>query len=198
MRRLVVSLLFFIALGCAPLMMVAPESFVRRPAGVAFLSVPKPDGTGRCVAASVAPNLFVSAAHCYGGGMRLDGRPAQLFKINEASDLMLLTAKLNLEPFVLGRRPVWGQKIFVLGHIGDGIPILEGWVMDPAMIVPVYPTLKARYSGVLRYGGLSGAPIVNIRGELIGVHLCGAEGAPFSCGALYDDLVEMFDRFVTR
>lgn len=137
---------------------------------------------GSCTAFSIddTRQLYLTAAHCYGPELRLDGEPAGVMFLDDASDLMVLLA-----PHAMTRAPL---RPDVDAHMGDaalGAGYAYGWPLAQvrtghvaAAPVRIFDqSLGALLSGVWLVvdfpfvGGMSGGPLVNGRGRVVGVML---------------------------
>lgn len=128
---------------------------------------------GDCTAFNIneAAYLFVTAAHCNGIDVKVEGHAVGIVLIDEKNDVMLLQVpglkrkalKHITTPVRRGEAVAsfgfaygWSQPMLRVGHVG--IPILQTKQMGN------------RYLTMFSFGdikGMSGGPVVNIKGEVV-------------------------------
>ena len=121
-----------------------------------------------CAGFVVQPELVLSADHCYAENLRVDGLVAIELGHGLESDLTLLRViGLRKEPVTFSTTPIAvGKEIMAYGHAyGATQPILR------AGNVAAHDT-KHYYTIIFDktyIGGMSGAPVVNTSGDVVGI-----------------------------
>jgi S1-C subfamily serine protease len=121
------------------------------------------EGEGRCSGVIYQTNLIITARHCKGDEMWVDGVPAKVLR-ESTEDLLLLEAETGpYEPLKLNTRPVIGDKVFSVSNYHEYKSIVS--------IGRIMRIEKDRiFSDVLCVPGVSGSALYNRRGELIGIN----------------------------
>lgn len=83
---------------------------------------------GTCSGVMIAPKLYLTAAHCQGTNMNVEGVPATLVKVDKDKDLMLLEVDLGCPCIpVAAVDPAIDTPIMVIGFpLGVGEYLTEG------------------------------------------------------------------------
>jgi S1-C subfamily serine protease len=121
----------------------------------------KPD-SGVCSSFSVAKNEFLTAAHCVTPVMRIGGKEISGISMDRHVDLALVRVPdLDLPPLKLAKVVTLGEKLVSFGWgygsmkigVNSVSEMVDGEVVAWGAYVP----------------GMSGGPVVNMRGELVSV-----------------------------
>ena len=140
-----------------------------------------------CTGFQIAPNRMLTAAHCIGNlSMEGDGKVAHVLKADTNLDLALVKLDLKRPSLVLRDRPVarfeelsgigyaWGwnkltvlkQRAIILNHsVGQGAPV--GTIVQGGYI-----------------SGMSGGPVVDAQGRVVGIIQRSHEGTGYGVGTL--------------
>lgn len=172
MKTLVAGLMAFALLGCTPQMPVNHTVSDLREATYLLQS-----DEGLCTAVFIKPQVALTAAHCDGTNLTIEGVKATVVKKNEAADLMLLYVPMNSKYIpVAAARPALDSKVVTVGNpVALGEIITEGRVQGDAPIPtdPEFPqTVKDRLAHYMIITspiapGNSGGPVfvMNAKGE---------------------------------
>jgi hypothetical protein len=125
-------------------------------------------GGGTCSGTMIAPDVLLSAAHCFDDGSTLlvvGGMPVNVLSIQrDGADHAWVTLDTNFQHYVtVGETPEQGDEIFIYGNPNAERDLLRrGYVVGTSRQGYLY--LDARISH-----GDSGAGVFNENGELVGV-----------------------------
>ena len=152
-------------------------------ASVVRIDVTKEEGHGVCTGFVIAKQRVLTAAHC-AGAIQVDGVPATVLKVDGNSDLLLLKADTKKAPLVFNDVDVW--RFEPLTAIGYGL----GWkqltilhvtvaivAQSPEEGYPVDIVVQTEY-----VHGMSGGPVVDADGKIVGIVQAGEEGLGFGVG----------------
>ncbi len=135
---------------------------------------------------NVEKKYILTAAHCDGHKVRIDGTPSYKIFKDERKDLMVLRGTLDMGPALkLAREnPAIGTSVASMGF-GFGLeqPMFRVGNVSHARIEieelsGPFVMIDANY-----IGGQSGGPVVNVAGELVSIVQRGAAGLGFGVGA---------------
>jgi hypothetical protein len=141
---------------------------------------------GSCSGEVVAPRRVLTAAHCLGDALVIEGQSARPIAIDEYQDLLLLDAVTVRPALTLRAEPV--ARFEPLTAIGFA------WGWTKAMILQVFPVLvhfspdeDTMAPGIFvqgQYiGGMSGGPVVDQNGQQVGIVQQGNQGVGYGVGA---------------
>ena len=136
---------------------------------------------GSCSGFVVAPHRVMTADHCVGESMKSDGVEATVVKEDEGHDLALLDVPTDRP--ILGFQDTPVVQFQQLTAIGHGFGWLQLTVLRvTVMLVAVSPTADY-FDGILVQGGyihgMSGGPVVDDSGLIVGIVQQVNEGAGF-------------------
>lgn len=185
LKRILISLLTLITFSCVhakPVLTPAPPAALSNIALVnqALQSVGHLTGTmteeGQtdkygCTAFSIDVRKFMTAAHCIGDNMMLDGHPATVITKDETADLAVIIADEVMPALHLRQAPLVRQEAVVA--LGYGY----SWK---------YPTITHHYVMILNFtpetdmvpgvwfsggfiGGMSGGPVLDLTGHVVSI-----------------------------
>lgn len=149
---------------------------------------------GQCSAFSVnLSGLWVTAAHCVGGIMVLyDGdkqHPAVMRKLDVEHDLALLQSPLQRVGIPLGAAPVKYDPLYALGYGLDSTELFIGEGRSYGIFaLPAAGEGKKLYSNINTMPGMSGGPVVDVSGALVGVNQVRSGAAGLSGSVDYAEL----------
>jgi S1-C subfamily serine protease len=115
---------------------------------------------GTCSGAMIAPNKYLTNAHCYGENMQVDGKTAVVIKKDEDKDLMLLLVDKECPcvPVATSDLPI-DTPIYVIGFpLGISEYITEGRLQNFAP----FPYNHLRLVSAPIIFGNSGGPVVAV------------------------------------
>jgi S1-C subfamily serine protease len=156
------------------------------------LEVVMPQGIASCSAVSIAPSLLLTAAHCDGYAIRIDGKEAKVLKIDQTHDLMLLYAPIACPCVPVSSQPaVKGTELVTVGYpyglfVGFVQTLTKGVVQGFVRGVKEYET--DRFTGFMMAtlpiaGGNSGGGIFamfNGKWYVVSIVSMGADGISIS------------------
>lgn len=139
-----------------------------------------------CTGEVIDQDRVLTAGHCAGDAMTADGQPAKLLKVDEHADLALLETATH-KPFLhFSHSHV--KRFDTLTAIGYAFGINVITVLDvKAFLFDITPPWEAADEksapGMLMQnsviGGMSGGPIVNQKGQQVGIVQQGGEGISY-------------------
>lgn len=176
-RLTLVALLSVLFLG-QPCLASSPWSRVAEAVGrsIAHLTDMSEEGTGHCTAFAISQrkSLYLTAAHCFGMNLALDGEIASVVFKDEATDLMVLQATgLDKPALTMAEEgPPQGTPIAALGYgFGLAFPMLRtGVVAIPEVVIPAISPDSAFMVANFGYiQGMSGGPVVDATGHVVSI-----------------------------
>lgn len=140
-------------------------------ASIVRIEITHEDGKGVCTGFVVAVDRVQTAAHCLGDVMTADGEDATVVAIDPSLDLMLLKATTHKPALRFADKApeVYSQVV--------GIGYAQGFTRVIALFAMVelhdYAPGEGIAPGLIVVGpwihGMSGGPVVNLRGEVVGI-----------------------------
>lgn len=137
-----------------------------------------------CSGEVIAPNRVLTAAHCVGENMLSDGVKAVALKIDKKTDLALLVT-LTDKPALTFRNedPIRFESLTAVGY-AFGMEKLTALSVR-VLIVSVAP-FDDMVPGILvqpgYVGGMSGGPVVDADGVMVGIIQASADGIGYGVG----------------
>lgn len=130
---------------------------------------------GKCTGEIIAQDRVLTAGHCYQNPIYSDGEIATVIRNDPAVDLMLLKVPTGKRPtLVLQDASVEPYTLLVAFGYAYGIPKLT--VFPVLVLFPKFPAPWNRNHtkpGIVvqpsYIGGMSGGPVVNSAGEMVGI-----------------------------
>ncbi len=205
-RSLMLSVLLFLS-ACSmhrapawPMEKVLPS--------IGHLFVADDDGVmkGECSSFAISKRVAITASHCLveGGTVLFVGeqRVSVPLDFGEMDPNGIVVVRADRDAFVpmkLGPKPVIGEEIAMIGH-GFGSPqplIWTGVLITNRMLAPGEDEPYIMFISPGSIGGMSGSPIVNRLGQVVGVTMGSFEGAlkNVSWGVEYDTLKAVWKRW---
>ncbi len=153
-------------------------------ASVVRITVQKEEGQGVCTGFVIAPQRVLTAGHCAGNQIQVDGVEATALKVDEASDLLLLKSNTKKTPLEFNDVIVW--RFEPLTALGYGL----GWkslvVLHVSVVVVTQVPAEGFPAGIIvqteYVHGMSGGPVVDEGGKIVGIVQAGSEGLGFGVG----------------
>lgn len=144
------------------------------------------EGHFTCTGFVIAANRVLTAGHCAGAEMNADGQAATILKVDEMNDLMLLQVSTAKHALQLRTSPL--VRFEEVTSIGYGF----GWTQltvlhNDVMLVTHIPAMGIA-PGIITQteyiGGMSGGPVVDSHGRVIGMVQRGGRGTGYGVGTL--------------
>jgi S1-C subfamily serine protease len=159
---------------------------------------------GYCTAFSIndAKDYFLTADHCYGEYMTVDGMNAYAIWGDPDADLMLLVVPDSGEgrypALTLAKEmPKQGQPAAALGYgFGTiGTTFMAGYVVQPDTIIPIQPFNGEQHYTItnITIPGMSGGPVFNDNGEIISIVQMG--NSQIGIGRTLNELRKLTEKF---
>lgn len=188
-HRIVPVLLTLLTVGCAH---TAPLSTFAKTADRVSASVVRITGVRAdhrpivCTGAVVAPTWVLTAAHCMSEPLSADGVAASVLKVSETYDLMLLSVDTRKPSLEISDEKA--ERFQQLTAIGYAFGLTKLAVMSVrVLLVDVVPEEHIAPSVFVQpqyIEGMSGGPVVDAEGRLVGVIQNAGEGAGLHIGTL--------------
>lgn len=215
MRTLLLTLMLVLVTGCATFGTAAPEWPVKRILpSILKLYVDEPEfegapSDGQCTAIAITKRIAITATHCKpqhkdaqmymaGGVIRV-----QIPLEEDLSDINGITVvradRDAFEPIDLGPFPEAGTEVLVMGYGFDAPQPLffHSVIISNKMLAPGEEAPFNMYLGLETIGGMSGGPIVNRKGQLVGIVLGGFKGVlqHLTWAIEYDTLKALYTKY---
>lgn len=125
-----------------------------------------------CSAFSLAKRVFLTAAHCIGDNMKLDGRTVAVVAVDKPNDLALIVSDESMPSLKVRHEPL-GLDEEVLA-VGYGYNMTFATVTRHRVLaVKTTPDAKEIAPGSWFangfIGGMSGGPVVDTTGQVVGI-----------------------------
>lgn len=170
---------------------------------------------GACTAFSINDlrDYFLTAAHCYGKVMTVDKHPARVVYLDHESDLMVLTVPESgevpeVKPLAKPREckdgsvgyVCQGEEIAAMGFgFGGYVPLLKtGNVSAINVLLPDWgfgDRESMLLSGFAYIPGMSGGPVFNADGKIVGIVQWGDNGNYIGGGRVLDIVMEKTGKY---
>lgn len=123
-----------------------------------------PTGSGSCSGVILKTGVVLTAAHCIGVVIEVNGKPAQLLSSDFEADLMLLSAETaEIALLSVGPTPNLVDEVYAVGNFG---PFRD--VVSVGRVVRVDD--RAVYATVISAPGVSGSGLYDRAGRLVGIN----------------------------
>lgn len=172
------------------------------------------DEHGACTAFSINDlrDYFLTAAHCFGKKMTVGGHEARLVLLDEASDLMVLTVpesgevpevkpakQRNCKDETVGAT-CQGQEVAAMGYgFGSMVPLLKtGNVASSDVTMPGWGFGEQEHmliSGFAYIPGMSGGPVFNLDGKIVGIVQWGDNGNYIGGGRTLEEVMKITGQY---
>ena len=144
-----------------------------------------------CSGFVIAPERVLMAEHCIGQSMTADGLDVQVLKVDEFYDLALLSVRTPKKPLDLSNKTLErGDAVTGMGYgwgftrviAIEGIVTLVDYQVPPEPDNKPMPPINFFQGGYV--GGMSGGPIIDERGQVVGVVQMSGDGVGLGIGPL--------------
>lgn len=132
----------------------------------------EPDGihTGTCTGFVVLPNVVLTAAHCIGEHEKVDGKPAHLLAFTPEYDIAMYAVPTNKRPVQWAHEaPRTAETVTGLGYGMGKMTIVDAQVREVDSLVMEWRGSPGLLVSPGWVHGMSGGPVLNARGELVGM-----------------------------
>ncbi len=154
---------------------------------------------GSCSAFSIneRKGYYITAYHCFARqGMFVGGVAAQEIAAYPDYDLAVIGSRAR-PALKLGPKPTLGDEVLSLGY-GYGAPFttpVVGLVASHSEMYPEsgYSVVPLQWQAPTFYNGMSGGPIVNHSGQVVGVVKCGY--ANLGCAVKYESVAMVIAKY---
>ncbi len=188
MKRFLASLALFLTVGCGRSHVVnhTKASIIRVTGlGTEQTMFGPIRGQEVCTGFVVGPELVLTAAHCVGENMSLDGSPTELVRADVYFDLALYRVKgLTKPPLKFRGAPVTFDE--ELTGIGYGFGWETPLAINLRVTIPNHRNQEDKVSGIIMQGdvvqGMSGGTLVDESGKVVGINLQTHAGESYSVG----------------
>ncbi len=138
-----------------------------------------------CTGFAIAKRRVLTAAHCNGKDMTADGIHAILLKADVQSDLMLLEVGTGRKPMTFRDTPVVRfEELTAIGY-GYGWHYLTVLTVHPILVdVTVEGMAPGMFVQGGYIGGMSGGPVIDMDGYVVGIVQRTSEGVGYGVTAL--------------
>lgn len=142
---------------------------------------------------NINPPTFLTATHCLSDDLgTINGQSVAVKGVSGEIAILVVDKALPMLP--IGNRPSIGDEIVSFGFAGPAIPFFSrGQVITQDSDPTGTPDKHLMMFTNNTMHGMSGGPIVNLKGQVVSMIMCGGyfnQGdAHFGCGATYDDLI---------
>jgi S1-C subfamily serine protease len=154
-------------------------------ASTVFITAQEEEGVGRCTGFVVQTHLVLTANHCVGEKMTVDGAPVKVVKADAVNDLALLYSDTKKLPLGIRILPVARfEMLTAIGHaygwadllaLAERVLLISGSVSDDTprgiIVQPGY------------IGGMSGGPVVDADGLVVGIVQRGSDAIGYGVDA---------------
>lgn len=141
-------------------------------------------GQGFCTGFMVAPNRILTASHCIENAVFADGTPTQLIQKDDYYDLAVLSTVSAKHPLRIRVAPTTYDE--PLKGIGYGFGWDKPLVTVFRVMIPNHKITPEAVSGVIMQGqaigGMSGGPLIDSQGQVVGINLRTYQGTTYSVG----------------